>query len=414
MTRTLSFACAALALLAGCHDRELKICDITQSECQQDIYYADLRLRGDGYDPFAGIPPIRTISEDVFRAQLEYQAVVSSKQTPQPWWDAALLLMGLVPSTGDTQQASIDNQVQNTAAFYSPDRDDVAVISHPEQPADPTSEFFNMSYLAHELIHALQNREINLNFQPHSTDQYFAEKALIEGDASLYQRLFEYEVPLPADQYFSTRDPLAYFSAWRQDNLSDNPNLQDNFASLGPPFFAASWLVYPLGGVWLSASWAKGGNTAVRHAYSKAPQRSLDYLLGPDVVAPAGKNIDCEPTVPAEFKQSDGTPYGLDSFGAVYFFAYLMGWNVPANVSLSSSLLWRCDLIFVYYNKSTQKTAATWRIELASPLPDSVLASLTNSAGPLVVQNGTTLLITNSDDPTFLSTWDPWSACPFP
>jgi hypothetical protein len=414
VTRAWCFACAALALLAGCHDQTLQRCDITQPDCQQDIYYADLRLRGDSYDPFAGVPPIRTISEDLFRAELEYQAAVTSKQAPQPWWDASLLLLGLVPSTGDTQQASIDNQVQNTAAFYSPDTRDVAVISHPEQAADPMSQFFNMSYLAHELVHALQDHEISLNLHPHSTDEYFAEKALIEGDASLYQRLFEYQVPLPKGYHFSSRDPLAYFSVWRQDNLSDDPTLQDNFASLGPPFFAASWLVYPLGGVWLSDSWDKGGNTAVRHAYGKAPQRSLDYLLGPGVPAPASKNISCGPSVPAEFKQSDGTPYGRDSFGAINLFAYLMAWHVPASDSLSSSLLWLYDVIFVYYNQSTQKTAVTWRIELDSPLPAAVLASLTTAAGPGVVQNGTTLLITNSDDPAFLSTWDPWSACPFP
>ncbi len=69
-------------------------------------------------------------------------------------------------------------------------------------------------------------------------------------------------------------------------------------------------------------------------------------------------------------------------------------------------------MIFVYYNQSTQKTAVTWRIELASPLPDSVLALLTTAAGPSVVKNGNTLLITASDDSTFLATWNPWTACP--
>ena len=406
MRRTLFLASAGLSLLAGCHDRTLKVCDITQPDCQQDIYYADLSLRGDGYDPFAGIPPIRTITEDEYRAKLEADA---AKQPPEPaWLDAGLALMGLLPATADTQSASIDNQVQNTAAVFYPDTHDVFVIAHPELNTDPRD---NMSYLAHELIHALQDREINLHSQPQTSDEYFAYKALIEGDASLYQILFLYELPLPATV---SRDPLTIFSRWRQDNLSDDPSLQDNFASLGPPFYAAFWLVYPLGGVWLSDSWDKGGNTAVRHAYGKAPQRSLDYLLGPGVAAPASKNISCGPTAPAEFKQSDGTAYDADSFGAIYLFAYLMAWNVPASDALSSSLLWRYDVIFFFYNQSTQKTAVTWRIELDSPLPASVLAALTTSAGPRVVQNGTTLLITNSDDPAFLSTWDPWSACPFP
>jgi hypothetical protein len=69
-------------------------------------------------------------------------------------------------------------------------------------------------------------------------------------------------------------------------------------------------------------------------------------------------------------------------------------------------------LIFVYYNQSTQKTAVAWRIELDSPLPDTVLAPLTTPSGPRVVQDGTTLMITASDDPAFLATWNPWAGCP--
>lgn len=414
--RTLWLACTALALLVGCHDRALKVCDITQSDCQQDIYYADLRLRGDGYDPFAGIPPIRTISEDQFRAELQDDAAKAAQASPpEPWWDATPVLLGLLPSTGDTQGASIDNQVQNTAAFYSPDTRDVTVIAHPATPVDPSvpdpRPLFNMETLAHELVHALQDREINLHFTPKSTDEYFAVRALIEGDASLYDFLFTQEIPLPPGLHFTYTDPLASFSHERQDGLSDDPSLTDNFASRGPPFLAVNWLVYPLGGVWLADQWDRGGNAAVRHAYGKAPQRSLDYLLGPGVTAPASKSIRCLPTVPADFLRSDGNPYGLDSYGAVYFIAYLMAWHVPGSDSLSNALLWRYDWIFVYYNQSTQKTAVTWRIELDSALPASVLATLTAAAGPRVVQNGTTLLITTSDDPAFLATWNPWAGC---
>jgi hypothetical protein len=408
-----TIACTVLALLAGCNDQALDLCDITQPDCQEDIYYADLRVRGDGYDPFAGIPPIRTISEDQFRTELEDQAAKAAAQpeNAQPWWDTALVLLGLVPSTGTTQAASIDNEVQNTAAYYSLTQRNVTVISHPAVSTDPFEPFYNMSSLAHELIHALQDRELNLKLQPRTTDEYFASKALIEGDASLYQRLFGYGVALPQGYHFTSRDPLVSFSTWRDANLSDDPNVDGNFASLGPPFFAVQWLVYPLGGVWIADRWDKGGNTAVRHAYGQAPQRSLDFLLGPGVAAPASKDIACEPTTPAEFRRN-GRAYGIDSFGAVYFFAYLMGWKVPGSDSLASALLWRYDVIFVYFNQSTQKTAVLWRIELDSPLPDSVLALLTSPGGPRVVQTGTTLLITASDDPAFLATWNPGTACP--
>ena len=414
--RTLCLAGTALALLAGCNGRELKVCDITQPDCQQDIYYADLRLRGDGYDPFAGIPPIRTISEDQFRQELEAEAAAAAaqQQNPSPWWDTSLSLLGLLPSTGSLQGNAIDNQVQNTAAYYSPDTRDVTVVAHPASSVDPSllaqMPIINMDTLAHELVHALQDHELSLNFQPRSTDEYFAAKALIEGDASLYDFLFAHEIPLPPGATFFYTDPLASFSHERQVGLSDDPNTDGNFASRGPPFLAVNWLVYPLGGVWLADLWDKGGNAAVRHAYGRAPQRSLDYLLGPGVPPPAGKGIYCAPPAPAEFTRG-GEAYGVDSFGAIYFFAYLMGWHVPSSDSLSSSLLWRYDMIFVYYNQSTQKTAVAWRIELASPLSASALATLTAAAGPRVVQNGTTLLITASDDPAFLATWNPSTAC---
>ena len=49
---------------------ELEPCNIAQSECQLDIYYALLRLRGDGADPFGGVPPIRTLTLEQYEREL--------------------------------------------------------------------------------------------------------------------------------------------------------------------------------------------------------------------------------------------------------------------------------------------------------------------------------------------------------
>jgi hypothetical protein len=413
MTRGSPLSVITLALLAGCHGRDLELCDIAQSDCQEDVYYADLRLRGDGYDPFAGIPPIRTISEDQYRAELEARAE-RSPQSPSPWWDAALPLLHLLPSSaGDPQSTSIDNQVQNTAAYYSPSTRKVTVVSHPSQATDEDRRLDNMVTLAHELVHALQDRELNLAASPTSGDDDFARGALIEGDASLYDYLFLREA-LPPGYRLKYPDPLDWFSYLRDTNLSDDPSVQGNFASLGPPFLAARWTVYPLGGVWLARRWKKGGNAAVRHAYGEAPERSLDFLLPSGVAPPAGKDIYCAPTVPDEFKNpaDPSGVYGLDSFGAIELFAYLMAWGVPSSDSLGGALLWRNDFIFVYYHPEQQKTAVAWRFELASPLPDSVLALITTADGPRVVQDGSTLLVTASDDATLMETWTPGTECP--
>jgi hypothetical protein len=277
-----------------------------------------------------------------------------------------------------------------------------------------------MDTLAHELVHALQNRELDLQPELSSTDDVFAGKALIEGDASLADFLFSlslYDDLVAQGTRKDTltsqdRDPLFYFSSWRDANMSDQATVKGNFASIAPPFFAAQWLVYPLGGAWLADRWDKGGNAAVRHAYGKAPKRSLDFLLAPGIAPPPSKDITCQPAIPAEFRDSKGKYWGLDSFGAIELFAYLMAWKVPSLDSVASALLWRNDLVFVYYNQTTQKTAVAWRIELASPLPTSVLAAITTASGPRILQTGSTLLITASDDAAFMATWNPTTTCP--
>ena len=69
-------------VLAGCADRALKPCDIVDPACQEDIYYVDLRVRGDGYDPFGGIPPIQTKTEDQYRQDLETAAAQAAASDP--------------------------------------------------------------------------------------------------------------------------------------------------------------------------------------------------------------------------------------------------------------------------------------------------------------------------------------------
>jgi hypothetical protein len=412
MTRVVPLSVIIVSLLGACHGPTLELCDIVQPDCQEDVYYAVLRVRGDGYDPFGGIPPIRTISEDEYRAELQNQAA-SSSEPAMPWWDAALPLLRLLPATGDAQSTSIENEVENTAAYYSPITRGVTVVSHPSQATDNDALLINMDILAHELVHAVQDRELDLTASPTSTDGDFARRALIEGDASLYEFLFLREA-LPPGYALKRPDPLDWFAYLRETNLSDDANVDGNFASLGPPFLAARWLVYPLGGLWLADRWDQGGNAAVRHAYAEAPMRSLDFLLPPAAAPPAGKDIACAPVVPDAFK-NPAEPhglYGLDSFGAIELFAYLMACGVASRDALAGALLWRSDLVFVYFDRQTAKTAVAWRLELANPLPDSVLSLIATADGPRVLQEGSTLMLTASDDATIMASWSPGTACP--
>jgi hypothetical protein len=400
MKRIIGMGLFALGLL-GCEERELKLCDITTSSCQQSIYYADLRVRGDGYDPFGGIPPIRTISEDQYRSELQAESKQSSQtDSSQPWWDNALALLHLMPAAAESTETSIENQVSNVAAYYDPTSRKVTVIDHPlRADADPdVVKTENMITLAHELVHALQDREMVLKIEPESTDELFAMKAQIEGDSTLYEYLFWVEL----DPSVKDRLPDALSYTTRLRTL-----YTDNFEKLGPPLLAALYLVYPFGGMWMSEHYKEGGNSAVRHAYAKAPKRSLEYLLPFGSTAPVSQS-DCQPIVP----QTQGfVTRGMDTFGAAQFFGYLMGWGTSGDDALAAARLWRGDAVFVAYNATTKKTAVSWRIELSAPISDKVLTQITTTNGPRILQEGSTLLITASDDGTVTESWKPSSAC---
>jgi hypothetical protein len=397
----------------GCEASKLQLCDITAADCQESIYLGNVRVRGDGYDPFQGVPPIRTIGEEQFRAEMKAEAEQAAQNpaAQQPWWDSALALLHLMPSATEVEQDAIDNRVEQVAAYYDPSTRKVTVIDH-QQPQTDSTRLGNMITLAHELLHAIQDRELDLDINPKTTDELFANKALIEGDATTYELLFALELEPRIKQVYP--DPLSYANKLRSMFMADGPKLADdsdetNFASLGPPYMAAMYLVYPLGGIWVGEHYKQGGNSAVRHAYGKAPMRSLEYLLPMGTTVPSVATTPCAPSFPS----SQGfAARGKDTLGAVLLYGYLMGWGVKSDAAVAAASLWRGDAIYAAYNANTQKTAVAWRIELAQPISAATVAQITTSDGPRVVQEGNILLMTASDDAQVAADWKPSTSCP--
>ena len=181
--RRIALSClAAFALSSGlaCSEHPFVTCDITQRACQEDVYYRVLSLRGDGYDPFGGLPPVTVISEADFRAMLVAEQAASAQEGKNPW-DQALVLLHFTTTTkatgnagvdggasGDagaatsTATSTIDDEVAHIYAFYDQTSRTITIISHPNQTGDHVQEEA-MITLAHELVHALQDREIDLN-----------------------------------------------------------------------------------------------------------------------------------------------------------------------------------------------------------------------------------------------------------
>jgi hypothetical protein len=420
MKRVRQLALPGLALLAltsglACSEHNFTTCDITQRACQEDVYYRMLSLRGDGYDPFGGLPPVTVITENDFRAILVKEQADSAAKGPNPW-DKALVLLhfsssaspptngadGGVGNDAGTSTSTIDDEVAHIYAFYDPKPKTVTVISHPSQTGSHLQEEA-MITLAHELVHALQDRELNLNQSNfHTSDEYFANDAIIEGDARFYEYMFTNDV----------RKMLG-LSSLDVAQMPDDELAWDyaNIDQLGSPLFAARALIYPLGAKYEATAYRSGGNVAVRHAYAKAPIRTVGLLVGADGrVPPVGTGDVCAPPVALALSPTNAT-MGADQFGALLFYTFLRGWNVSHAAAFATAQTWTGDFLRVQASSDFSTSAAAWRIEFSAPPPSAIVQSLMATGELAVVAGAQSLQITVSDSATPLI-WTSPTTCP--
>lgn len=398
------FTIMACALLLSCERKaELTACNIAQRSCQEDIYYEVMRLRGDGFDPFQGVPPIRTITLKAYRKELmAEQAPATSTSASAPKgppeidpWEVALHLLGLVNPAMSTQEASINNNVNNVAAFFSSASGGVTVIDRGDMHDDSA----DTALLAHELVHAFQAREQGAAAGTSTTDGSFTGEAQIEGEAVLYEHLVGAELQGIAPQRV---DWDRYYRGWANGLRGMLPQ-QDS------PFYAVSWFIYPFGGDLLTRAWLTGGNSAVRKLGTDFPRRSLDYMASlVNAKAGSAPPIACEITPPADSWKLAG----YDRFGAMQLYAFLNAAGLAESEAWSRGLRWRDDLIWLYYDKPSQKVALSWRIRLADRASaDAVVAAVADKPMLHTLRDGDDVLIVGSDDEDQLANWKGAAKC---
>jgi hypothetical protein len=398
--KTVKFWAAALggALLVACAEpAPLEPCNIAEQACQEQVYYAVLRMRGDGWDPFRGLPPIRTISVEQYRDEL-----LGSRPAPDPDapareakpdpWGKALQLLGLVTPSTSAAQASVDSQVSNVAAFYAPSTGKVTVIDRGRDRNDRADTIL----LAHELVHAFQDKELSGALASLDTDGDFSSRALIEGEAVLYEHLAAEQI---ADRTSSRAQWSKYYGDWVMGLRSAMPEESS-------PYFAVSWFVYPLGGGLMTTAWLDGGNAAVRELAGTHPRFSAGYMAA----ASGEPGAHYERASRCELGDSVGAfeQVGGDRFGAIQFYAFLARAGLSEASAWQLALGWRDDRMAVYFDADSEQTLVIWRVALTDPaVAQHTLAQLEaselNDDGALRFQaDGAQLQIAGSD-------WSDWS-----
>ena len=404
----------ALAAGLGCGQRDLATCDITQRACQESIYYRMLNLRGDGYDPFGGLPPVTVITENEYRTMLLAAQAAAPPSAEEQAFDKALELLHFTPPAApppgvdggggnqDAGNSSVDDQVAHEYAFYDQDTKTVTVISHPDQTGSQPV-LTGMYVLAHELVHALQDRELDLK-RTHfsSSDDVLAYKGMVEGDARFYEYLFDND--LRVLQGLAPADALQ----WPDDELD---YAYTHFDELGSPFFAAGYLMYPFGAKYEATAYRSGGNAAVRHAYAKEPQHTVGFMVGPDGrVPPVSSGAVSDPPVVCSLLMATGASAQFDYLGAVPIYTFLRAWAVDHDTAFATAQTWTGDYLLVQAPADVGTTAVAWRLEF-SAAPDARIALALAASGELAVKTaGTSMEITTTNSATPLS-WQPAANC---
>lgn len=354
--------CALPLMVCACDTAtDLRLCDIRQDDCQDDIFYAVQRMRGVPWDPWVERPDMRTITADTYLEELleaEARRKMNNGRTGEPAFDhytAALELLGLInPDRAPTAEA--ETRVDNVAAFYTYADKRVTIIDH----GTPLSPEWATQVLAHELVHAAQDRELDLTrfglAQTHDGD--LARQAIVEGEARLYELL----VAIEAQQLEWS---VQHFDAFHAGVLERAKMRVFNDES---PVFQIYGLLYPLGAHYLTDRYLEGGNVAVRDVWAHLPRqvRALMATREWTVEDPGDRTpLSSAPAFACEAPQLS-EPWMLKvehHMGALNLFALATRLRPDVESAWNSARGWYGDHLWVY-GDDEDHTLVLWHIRL--------------------------------------------------
>lgn len=358
----------ALAALAGCGDKQAEPsgvtyrpvpgcegidpspCDVRAPDCEMRLFTLAACLRGDRAD--SALPPVTVVSEADFGAMLAAEAAMSTPDPHLDRWDWAFSTVGLIAPGALSPQATMASTVTSILGEYRYKTKDILVIDHgptfDEQSASPV--------LVHEMVHALQDREVDLT-QYTSTfssthDMWFAADSIIEGEARMQETRYRASVlgldPAQVD--------------WMR-RFESSVAVDQTYLLMQPSPLSASTGTFPYewGARYVYDTWAAAGMTmaSVHSRFLSPPvttrilMASVDQALDPE---PAPTTI-AAPVPPDSWMPVDGSTMGA-------WAVFLMLAKLAPIDAQSIALGWRADGFWIYDGPAPQG-ALVWQIDLA-------------------------------------------------
>jgi len=335
------------APIAGCEQYDYAGCDVLEASCRENVMGLVSCLRGS--DP-GELPPVRVITAEEYRTELETDVVDAEPVDDR--YARVLEWLDLAAPGGLDAEELVDAQVEDVAAYYSPESQEIVVIAPDASPVPPDYES-EMAILAHETVHALQDQELDLaaaeEALPGLYDPWLAFRSTIEGEAVLYETMIR------AATWSLDLDDLDLDR--RFGELCER-TLSEVSAAPTPIIETFYWFPYTYGARYVNAAYADGGSTAV-HALTEAPPPSTLAML-----AASGADV-------AESEPLPGPPPGAagadadveESLGSwLLMVALIRGEQSDDAQDLAHA--WRADRLWIYGTEGAPE--AVWQIRLAT------------------------------------------------
>jgi hypothetical protein len=372
----------------GCEAFDHAPCDVRVTSCQTRLFALAGCLRGEV--PSAP-PPITVLSEADFAAVLTLEAAMETPSPHLATWDWALSSLKLIEPGGLSTQTTLSESVKFIWGRYrSGASKDIQIIDHgadfDARSASPV--------LIHEMIHALQDREVDLA-QLHATfettpDSRLAVRSITEGEARLHETRYRASA--------LGLDPAQVDWTRRFENAVDRDEQQ--LPKEPSPLTATSRAFpYEWGAHYVYNRWVAGGMSGV-HGLFVAPPLTTRVLM-----ASADVDVDVDPE-PAPERPDQPTPppgwtvVGGDVLGGWALFLVLTK-STPdvATAAIEElALAWRSDGIGIFEGPAGA-TAVVWRIDLGDPgVATQVAALLAGLSNVTVSLVGTSITLAIASD----------------
>lgn len=308
---------------------------------------------------------LQVVDAEAFIDQKVEQSVADPENADQRDFRRAMALLGLMVSSEGISE-NVRERWARVAAFYDSDEDRITILDRGRPLDGPGAAFL----LLHEVVHAMQHAEVDLNDERHypTSDNSLAFSGKIEGEAVLYKDLAELEA------YGRDPDDTDWDAVFQQ---FEDREWKAARADASPWNFASTRFSYAFGGDYVNRAWRAGGNAAVRQLYATLPSSTREILAGWGAAAPGGaswtENPDeiGMPVLPAEFEHVT-----LHHLGAWFFEVWKDLWNVDGkHSSRFTDSGFAGDVLTVFRFPATGDVAGFWRLRFGTPEPAAALVA---------------------------------------